>query len=1136
MGKARNKSIRFIALLLALSTACAAIALPPSHYASRSRLAEGYWVKISVDTTGVYAIGYDRLREWGFGHPENVAVFGTGAVTASDQLFSPSSPDDLTYAPAAHIDGKLVFYAEGDTRATVNNINSMSLKRCYYDFHSYYFLSESAGKNPEMPVEPFNGIIPGQTPETESYAVSVIEHEIHNPLPGGVFFHGPQLHPGDQESFVLNIDGLCANSSTGIPEVFIGYRYAAQRIEESDPNASPVITLDNGWTVKSSMPGTTKRHTDTFNYAMNSGSLTVTGTPQGKYLKVNLSVPSDFAGDYYAIDRVYAIYRQTNRTGDKGWNVLNFFSAHKANPLTIENASGDLVLWDITDTQNTRRLETRQIDGQTYASFPNSFNSVSPGRLLAFSPSAITKEPLFSGIVPNQNLHAMEVPDMLIVTTRTLKEEAENLARIHRTIQGLSVAVAVQDDIFNEFSSGSRMPQAIRRFCKKLHDCDTGNRFRYMLLYGPSLSDNRFIYHTVSDQLTCFQTENETYASSDATNYCSDTYFGMLADNYIHDKIYCQPTQISIGRIPLHSISDARKINEKIKNYLTTPPSAAISVRALFLSDNGDKDSHFKHSRQALELMREGLPEIIPTSVDNLIYPLEKGLAIQGRKKVNEALMRGQTYFWYSGHGSQTSLSVSQLWPLTSVNSTVNTTYPFAVLSTCNTYDFDVRKGSIGERIVTKGDGGAIAAVASGRSVFLDYNRILSHSIAQQIELSAKGDSFADVFYRARNSLMDKTATQDQLGVNILCYNFCGDPAIPVPVQDYTIEIESVGGQTSTAGSVTGVNPLTGTNIKARITDASGQTVPFNGSGILEIYASPYKLVSAIAESDEEQSIMVESDLLAEYPLTVTDGHIDLSFVAPEVTRPDGQNRLILSANSFESNEIAIGQTTISISNTPGDNPVAGAPRIDRMYIGHEDFANGDIVGQGAVFHAFISSSEGDGIVTSPRQIGEAPQCTVDGSIAINPYLSYTWTPEGLLHLTAKLPEIPDGRHTLSLNIGSQSGERTVADLDFTILSTPVTPVLTTDATGTVREKIEFDISGLPEYITDCSLLITDASGTTVLNTQSPVFPFEWDLKDNNGSAVADGVYNACVMARSGNNAGASSRITFTVVKKESAQ
>lgn len=1131
MEKITNTSLKILLTIFTLAAAFSAMALPTGTYARHSRLAEGHWVKIAVDTTGVYAIPHNRLTEWGFEHPERVAVFGTGPIEASSQSFATDMVDDLSPIASTHSGNKLIFYAEGDTRVTVTGTDKATFQRNFYDFNSYYFLAETEESQSEIPLIPFRETTPDFVPTKFSYGISVVEKEIQNPGVGGVYYHGPRLDPGQTERFVLEIEGLCPDTR-GNSNVTLNYDYAAERNDSKQPSVTPVVTVDSKWTVKSTKNKSTSIHAKTRLYALNTGgNIVFTGSSDNRHVIAEFNVPANYQGNYFAVDRMSIIYPRTNRVGEKGWSVLNFISGSLRNNFAITDAPEDLILWEVTDPRAIRRFELSSTENATLASYPIAYSSDNPGRVLAFSPSADFPEPEFTEVVANQNLHASEVPDMLIVTTGSLRSEAENLAQIHRAEQGLDVLVVVQDQIFNEFSNGTRMPQGIHRFVKMLYDRDSDHsKFRYLLLYGGSLADNRFVTHTKSDMLVSFQAELLADAVSNTTNYCGDTYFAMLDDNYDHSVVSCQPTQISIGRLPVRTPQDGLSINAKINRYLTEPTAPSTSRRALFLSDKGDNDQHFDHSRQALELIRSSKPEMIFTSVDNLIYPLTKNIAVEGRRKVHESLMRGQAYFWYTGHGGPEMLTLnSRMWTKNDVERTANPTYPHALLATCDAFAFDEKPDGIAEEMIMKSDGGMIGAVAAGRAVFLDYNRQLNHEMAYQLGLAKAGDSFADVFRRARNSLVDTDPRPTQLGANILCYNYCGDPALPLPIAEYSIAIESVGGQ-SASESIT-IDPLAPAMVKARVVDEDGNTVAYNGHGILEVYANPYKLVSTIAESaTEEKYIEVETDLLTEIPVNVVNGVIEARIVVPADCRIGDRNRLVISTRSDEDGTIALGSMHLSVGADIPDNPVSGAPVIEQMYIGSEDFANGDIVPSGSTLYAVVTSGESP--VSTARRIGTASRCLIDGNTNVSADISTSYREDGSLLVSLTLPTLPDGRHTVSLSVGSITGERASADIDFTVMSAGLRLALSSDADRTVRDNVTFDIENLPVELSSMRLLITDDAGTTVRTVESPSFPYEWNLSDNNGTKVADGVYHAWVSARSGNTTGASDKVTFTIVRQ----
>ena len=91
-----------------------AAALPASHFATASRLAEGRWVKIKVTQTGIQRLTAEQLSRWGFSDPANVRVYGYSGVELADATFSTETPDDLPMQYSAVINNSLNFYGEAD--------------------------------------------------------------------------------------------------------------------------------------------------------------------------------------------------------------------------------------------------------------------------------------------------------------------------------------------------------------------------------------------------------------------------------------------------------------------------------------------------------------------------------------------------------------------------------------------------------------------------------------------------------------------------------------------------------------------------------------------------------------------------------------------------------------------------------------------------------------------------------------------------------------------------------------------------------------------------------------------------------------------------------------------------------------
>lgn len=91
---------RLIILVAAiLVAAVTGHALPTDTYATRSVLADGRWVKIAVERSGMVMIGSADLRKWGFADPGAVRVYGYGASRIPDRLDASTYIDDLPQTP-----------------------------------------------------------------------------------------------------------------------------------------------------------------------------------------------------------------------------------------------------------------------------------------------------------------------------------------------------------------------------------------------------------------------------------------------------------------------------------------------------------------------------------------------------------------------------------------------------------------------------------------------------------------------------------------------------------------------------------------------------------------------------------------------------------------------------------------------------------------------------------------------------------------------------------------------------------------------------------------------------------------------------------------------------------------------------
>ena len=148
----------------------------------------------------------------------------------------------------------------------------------------------------------------------------------------------------------------------------------------------------------------------------------------------------------------------------------------------IQSATSNLQVWEVTDLKKVKRMKTIFSN--------NSLNFVDDASQLreyiSFDPQQ-ARVPLFIGSVVNQNLHGEGFYDMVVVADKSMLQEANRLAEFRQSFNGIRCLVVTPESIYNEFSSGSADPTAIRNFMKMLYDRagqDQSKKPKYLLLFG----------------------------------------------------------------------------------------------------------------------------------------------------------------------------------------------------------------------------------------------------------------------------------------------------------------------------------------------------------------------------------------------------------------------------------------------------------------------------------------------------------------------------------------------------------------------------------------------------------------------------------------------------------------------------
>lgn len=1145
--------------IVCVATICCSLianAYTPSYYASDSKLKSGHWVKVKVSEIGMQEISYDQLRELGFSDPSKVCVYGYGGTLLTKNTFDTSLPDDLPAVPVYYGDDKIIFYGEPDLRVNLGNGETkIEVLRNMYSSAGYYFLSDynqGASQIPSSKNYNLSNILSREYHNSIIY----IENEVENPGQAGTYFfdksllNGPQSYSFDiKKPFICDVSAVFKyNYAAKVPV------YTALQVDFNYPD-SLITKTKNNQVIPSSL--------ESQYFYTSDGEIQFLMTDSSpSNLTFNISFPSDKKATYAAIDNAYVIYRRQNDFEGESQLRMSFTQANQNTNFIITNGNENIQVWNVTNPLNIfpHSLKYNEGSKNLIGTFDKSYNYSTTGNpcLVAFDPNKEMHKVEIVGKVENQSLHNLSTPNMVIITNDLCQPYAEQVAQAHRDYQKLDVLVVNQKEIFNEFSSGTPSAMGYRRFLKMFYDRNK-TKLKYLLLFGEGSWDNRGVIYPKEDRLLTYQAEVVEDARSAAKAFCGDSYFGMLNDNYEPNYFYNTEVLLGIGRIPVQTHTNAQAITNKIINYLKNPPTVALFNRALILADEGDGYGHIMQQEENIDSILSISPTTTCTKAFSTFYPSSDKDAPEARDLITQALNRGQIFFSFAGHGAEVSFTPKNLWTANNIKETSYNHPPFAMFATCDAFSFDRREGGMAEQGLYKEDGGFIAIVAASRTVYMQFNQYINRAFTCELFKASNNDLIGDVFRKARNRASTEISDRT-LGVNTMCYNLAGDPALPLykPTLNVAtttineIEVEN------NATSYPVINPLSKNILKGNIVDNNGNVQKtFNGSITLTIYDGPSLNLAYAKKSGNNTSYIVEfsdsiltepgksycksdsvaiifdENQLSEISVPVTNGEFEVSLVTPLPQKANSINRITYFAISNDKQTRASGHFNYVKVGGYNEETVIDdttAPIIDQCYINDPSFANGDIVGSDFTFYAFISADE-SGLNTALNSLGAAATLTLDGKKTF-PFASSAITnnTDGSASLEYFINDIEDGMHTLTLSIKDNIGNCATKTISFVVINSSAQVSLNVAETP-ARSEATFDIDH--NFLNEPMgrIIIEDCNGDAIFTKNNCTFPFTWDLKDANGNAVSDGNYKAYVILKGGNLYGSSNKIDVIVVK-----
>ena len=1100
---------------------------PQDRYTRNSVLSDGKWVKIKIAQSGIHKLTYSSLRSMGFSDPSKVRLFGYGGAVLPETNLQDLT-DDLPEQPLWRGDGFMLFYGQGPVSWNRTDDGYEHKVNTYSDW-GYYFLTDRTDSVCASFTILDADTVPGDTIDTYP------DYTVYDPDEFSWFRSGRRMFEkydyanGNSKSYDFELKGL-ASDSVGVKVAFSA---------SSDRLTKVTVSVNGTQTGRFNVLA----HGANDLASVKEASFISRGQfKEDNSIRIEHDRPSGESGhlDYIRLNylRKLALYgSSTVFRVDRQMDGVSF---------SVSSSNADVRIWKLSQDGTCAIVPSVYSDGITLTMGA----SYSPDDILvAVNHKGSFPEPVKVADVKNQNLHALEGVDMVIVVPASdkLTPAAERLAAAHRSIDSLTVQVVRADLIYNEFSSGTPDATAIRRFMKMLYDRrDVSSAPRYLLLMGNGAWDNRmhgsdWTGQNPDDYLLCY----ESYESlSHTASYVMEDYFGLLDDTE-GKFMLSEKVDLGVGRLPLGSSSQARAKVDRLIEYMKGTYAGAWCNRILVLGDDGDNNIHMEDADKVAGIYQSVNPAVDVRKIywDN--YPVQVSSASIGyptvRKLLLEQLEEGALIVNYSGHGSTEDLSHELVMKKTDMSALRSKHLPFWITASCDMAPFDSPLESMGVNLVTNTQGGAIGILATTRTVYASLNGCMNRTFSRYVlSRSADGrfNTLGDALRLAKNELVTSGAGETDRTENKIHFVLLGDPALRLAVVELTAVVDSFN-ETDTT--------VTGAAKAGAVVTVRGH-MECNGERVTDYRG----LLSGTVFDNERTITCRDNQRLADTPFTfnyrdrvlysgtdsVRNGQFEFTFPVPlDINYSDQKGQILLYAKGNDGrcangvyDNFIVGGTADGLSND------SVGPQVS-LYLNTPTFQYGASVN--ATPMLVVELSDSSGLNTSGNGLGHDILLIIDN----NP--NWTWVLNSEFVQTAgdytsgrvmfTIPELPEGRHELMFRAWDVMNNSTTVYLGFKVVS-DLKPKFSIDVTASpARESTAFVIThDRPGQNASVTIQVSSSDGmlqwtkTCRDESGSGVTVVDWNLHGNSGHRMQPGLY--IVRAVVGTDGGGSSSATCKLV------
>jgi len=1033
--------VRIIGLFI-LFIICALSLRAQRTYKPNSALATGNWYKITVKEAGIYKIDLGFLTNLGISSSNlasnSIRLFGNGGnmLPEANNIIR---PDDLEENSIMIVDGGdgilngsdyILFYANGPDQWVKDSLNKRfsHRKNLYSDKACYYLSIGGSGKRISSQS---NNLIPSITITSFN---DRLFHELDtiNFLASGKEWYGEEFSNTPGHSLTRSFSFTVPNLETISPVTIISDCVARSVSVGSRFD----VTINSQLIQQVNIPPVGGGMYDLISQETQAISNATVLQPN---LNVNYSyIPGSFNSQGWL--NWFELFSRRGLSMSGGDQLLfrdwNSVGNNNNGEFIISNSNSTTQTWDVTDPLNPVKMQT-SLQG-TDLKFVNSCARLR--EYISFNSSNFL-QPVAAGKIANQDLHAQQAVDYILVTTSSLLSQAQRLAQFHQVRNNFRYIVTTTDQVYNEFSSGTPDPAAIRDFIKMFYDRSAGNpsnQPKYLLLFGDASFDYKDRLNNNSNLVPAYENNN---ALDPLATYTSDDFFGFLDDNEdINSTSLINQLDIGIGRIPARNADEAKSYVDKVQSYYSPSGFGPWRNNQLFIADDEDFNLHLQDGEVLTATSQAVAPVFNITKAYLDAFRQESGAGgsryPQANQLINNQVYNGTLIWDYSGHGGSNRLAEEVVADQDIVNSWNNPgKLPLFITATCDFAPYDNPSiNSLGENILIRPGTGAIALLTTTRVVFSFSNRVINNNYLQfALQPDANG-----VYKTLGESIkVAKNYTYQTSGdvINNRKFTLLGDPALTLAFPTLKIRATKVNSipvaQADTLSSTEKVI------MEGEVTDVQGNLLPdFNGTVYPTVF-DKVQTINTLANDPASQVVgfQAQNNVLYKGKASVTNGKFSFTFKVPkDINYQYGNGKLSLyaedgnkDANGYFANFI-VGGTG---SNAGNDNEGPGI----KAFLNDEKFVNGGITNENPIL--IVRLTDSSGINTAGTGIGHDIVATPDNDnrqyFILNDFYEADLNSfqQGSIHF--QLPALNAGPHSLKIKVWDILNNSSEYILEFTV-------------------------------------------------------------------------------------------------------